>query len=67
MRHSRATTTSERWIGEQMDRLLGFEMLTKALSGNPSPMPPSILADKIGTHKCYPHSVLMDIIRKANG
>ena len=67
MRRSRDITTDTEWCYEQMDRLLGFEILTKAISGNPTPMPPSILADKIGTHKCFPHAILLDIIRKANG
>jgi hypothetical protein len=67
MRPSTDITTDAAWIDEQVDRLLGFEVLTKAISGNPSPMPPALLADKIGTYKGFPHSVINEVSRKAHG
>jgi hypothetical protein len=54
-------------LAEQVDRLLGFEVLTKAVSGNPLPIPPSLLADKIGTHRNYPRAVITGAIRKQHG
>lgn len=60
-------TTNRIWLAEQVDRLLGFEVLTKAISGNPLPIPPSLLADKIGTHRNYPRAVITGAIRKQHG
>jgi hypothetical protein len=67
MRPSPDITTNGIWLSEQVDRLLGFEMLTKAISCNPRPMPPSILADKIGTYKGYPHAVILEAAKKQHG
>lgn len=67
MRPSPDITTNRIWLAEQVDRLLGFEVLTKAISGNPDPVPHTLLADKIGTHLNYPRAVMTGVIRKHNG
>lgn len=67
MRPSQDITTNRMWLAEQVDRLLGFEVLTKAISGNPSPMPPSLLADKIGVYKGYPFAIIKEAAAKTNG
>ena len=68
MRSSRDITNNPEWIAEQVDRLLGFEVLTKLLTADPRPIPPGSLADKIGVYKGYSHSILSDIsTRKLNG
>jgi hypothetical protein len=41
-------TTDPLFLAESERRLLGFEVLTKALSGNPNAPPQELLADKIG-------------------
>ena len=68
MRSSRDITNNPDWIAEQVDRLLGFEVLCKLLTADPRPSPPGSLADKIGVYKGYSHSILSDIsTRKLNG
>jgi hypothetical protein len=44
-------TTSRVWQEEQVDRLLGFEILTRTLRAKYQPIDPAILADKIGLDK----------------
>ena len=54
-------TTDKRWIDEQVDRLLGFECLNKALRGDPTPIPAATLADKIGVNKGYANLIISRI------
>lgn len=44
-------TTSRPWRDEQVDRLLGFEILHRTLRAKYQPIEPAILADKIGLDK----------------
>jgi hypothetical protein len=68
MRSSRDITNNPDWISEQVDRLLGFEVLCKLLTADPRPIPPGSLADKIGVYKGYSHTILSDIrTRQLNG
>lgn len=61
MRSSQDITNNPEWIALQTDRLLGFEVLTKLVTSDPRPIPPGSLADKIGMHKGYSHTILSDI------
>ena len=54
-------TTDPEWIGEQIDRLSGFEMLHAVVTGNQLPIPPATLADKLGVYKGYPYSIVSNI------
>jgi hypothetical protein len=51
---------------EQADRLLGFEVLQKALYCDKTPINPQLLGDKIGLHKGWSAQILNDIISKVN-
>jgi len=64
MQASRDITTHPEWLDEQIDRLIGFEVLHKALSADPTPIPPSLLADKIGCYKGFSHNVLTKIAQR---
>ena len=48
MLNSPDITTDPLFLTETERRLLGFEVLTKLISGNPNPPPQELLADKIG-------------------
>lgn len=58
---SQDITTNPEWLSEQIDRLLGFECLIKTLYADPTPIPPALLADKIGVNKGYPNSIISNI------
>ncbi len=60
-------TTDPTWLEEQADRLLGFEILHRTLSATYQPMPPELLADKIGADKGYSFKVIKGIYRSING
>lgn len=57
-------TTDPVWLDQQIDRLLGFEVLHKAITGDPHQMSPADLGDKIGVHKGYSHCILKNIKRR---
>lgn len=68
MPSSQDITESPVWMAEQVDRLLGFEVLTKLVTSDPRPIPPGSLADKIGVYKGYSHTILSEIrTRQLNG
>lgn len=62
MSRFRDSTDSPEWIGEQVDRVLGYEVLRKTLAGDPSNFTTTQLSEKIGVHRNY----LRPIINKIN-
>lgn len=64
MQNSLDVTTDPFWQAEQMDRLLGFEVLKKVCTADPDPVPPSLLADKIGLNKGFSHAMILSISQK---
>lgn len=66
MQCSPDVTTDPVWVAEQMDRLLGFEVLNMAVSGDPTPIAPHVLADKIGVYKGLPHRIITGIASRFN-
>jgi hypothetical protein len=54
-------TLDPRWLEEQSDRLLGFEVLTRVLAARYQPMSPEVLSDKVGLDKGFAFSVLKSI------
>jgi hypothetical protein len=59
-------TLDPKWQAEQMDRLLGFEILTRSLTAQYQPMSPELLADKIGAHKGIAFTIIQNLQRKLN-
>jgi len=57
-------TSDPAWKDEQMDRLLGFEILKKICMADPDPIPPALLADKIGLNKGFSYVMIESISRK---
>ncbi len=49
-----------------MDRLLGFEVLTRTLTAQYQPINPELLADKIGAHKGIAFIIIQNLQRKLN-
>ena len=67
MRRSESDITlNPEWQAEQMDRLLGFEILTRALTARYHPIPPELLADKVGANKGLTNSIIVKIQRNLN-
>lgn len=54
---------NQSWMDEQVDRLLGFELLKKACIGDPEPISNDLLADKIGVHKNYQFYLMKKIAK----
>ena len=52
------------WLGEQMDRLLGYEILVRSLRAEYQEMKPEVLADKIGAHKGISYAITESIKAK---
>ena len=65
MKHSlhNDITTSLDWQGEQIDRLLGFEILTRTLRAQYQPIDPAHLADKVGLDKGSAFRIVQQIQR----
>jgi len=57
-------STDPVWLGEQMDRLLGYEILMRSLHAQYQEMKPEVLADKIGAHKGIAYSITESIKAK---
>jgi hypothetical protein len=57
-------TLNPEWQAEQMDRLLGFEILTRALQARYHPVPPELLADKVGANKGFANNIIVKIQRR---
>jgi len=54
-------TLDEDWINEQVDRLLAWELMTRALTLNTEEVPPEKLCDMIGVPKNYVFEVIKKI------
>ena len=61
MRSSPDVTDDPEWQEATLDRLLGFEVLQMAISGDPTPIPPALLADKLGVYKGRPYALISNI------
>jgi len=59
-------TLDPEWQAEQMDRLLGFEILTRTLNAHYQPLEPEILADKIGANKGFTFKLLQNVKSRLN-
>lgn len=59
-------TTSCQWQEEQIDRLLGFEILSRSLRAQYQPIDPSVLADKIGLDKGNAFRIVQQIKQNLN-
>lgn len=57
-------TLNPAWQAEQMDRLLGFEILTRTLNACYQPMAPELLADKVGANKSFSNKIIVGLQRK---
>lgn len=44
-------TDDERWVEEQTDRLIAWELLQHSLAADYAPIEPAVLADRIGAGK----------------
>lgn len=54
-------TTDPKWIEEQIDRLLGWELLRRELMCDVTPVETIELCDSIGVNKGYVHTVLQSV------
>lgn len=65
MKHSlhNDITTSPAWQGEHIDRLLGFEILSRSLRAQYQPLDPARLADKVGLDKGSAFRIVQQIQR----
>lgn len=54
-------TLDPAWREEQVDRLLGFEILQNALNARYAPVEPARLADKISADKGIAYRILQSI------
>lgn len=61
MPNSLDLTKDRFWVAEQMDRLLAFEVLKKVCTADPEPIPPALLADKIGLNKGFSYNMMTQI------
>lgn len=57
-------STDPVWLGQQMDRLLGYEILIRTCRAQYQEMKPEVLADKIGAHKGIAYSITESIKAK---
>ena len=57
-------TTDDAWVLENFNRLLGFEVLTKEISGNPNPIPQELLADKIAVSSKFESRMMKNMRRR---
>jgi hypothetical protein len=54
-------TTDPVWVNEQIDRLLGWELLRRELMCDVTPVETMELCDSIGVNKGYVHTVLQSV------
>jgi hypothetical protein len=59
-------TTSRAWQEEQIDRLLGFEILSRTLRAQYQPIDPAVLADKVGLDKGTAFRIVQQIKQHIN-
>jgi hypothetical protein len=60
-------TTDPKWINEQIDRLLAWEVLQREFMCVSEPMEILHLCDSIGVNKGFVHSTLVSIRKKLYG
>ncbi len=58
---SRDITLDPLWEAEQVDRLLGFEVLRRTVDARYQPVNPVDLADRVAVDKGYPHRIIEKI------
>ena len=63
---SRDITTNEVWIGKQIDRILGWEILKKNINRDFRPIKPKDLCDKMGVCDQYVYQVMQSVKNKIN-
>lgn len=51
-------TLDRDWCEQQTDRLLAFEILSRALRGDTQPVEPGVLGDKIALDKGLTHRII---------
>lgn len=54
-------TLNPKWLEENSNRLIAFEILQRHLFARHQEMPPEVLADKIGMDKGFSHKVIQRI------
>ena len=57
-------TCDDDWIDAHVDRLLGFEILYRELTGNPDNLKPRTICEKIGVHPTFTHRAVGQFIDK---
>lgn len=60
-------TADPKWINEQIDRLLAWEVLQREFMGVGEPMEILHLCDSIGVNKGFVNSTLVSIRKKLHG
>jgi hypothetical protein len=63
MKRAEHITLNPAWLDDQMDRFLGFEILTRTLQAKYQPLEPEALADKIGADKGIAYRVIRNLQR----
>lgn len=51
-------TLNPQWEAEQVDRLVGFEILRRAVDARYQPVNPADLADRVAVDKGYPNRII---------
>tara|TARA_R110000751_G_C13456551_1_gene444828 strand:- start:116 stop:337 length:222 start_codon:yes stop_codon:yes gene_type:complete len=59
-------TTNEVWIGKQIDRISGWEILKKNIDRDYRPIKPKDLCDKMGVCDQYVSQVIQSVKNKVN-
>lgn len=59
-------TLDPEWQAEQADRLLGFEILSRACTATYQPIDPVLLSDKIGATKGFSFKIIKNLSRRLN-
>ena len=66
MQHLPDITCNSKWVDQQIDRLLGFEVLYQELTGYPDSIAPSVICEKIGAHPTFTHTAILSFSKKFN-
>jgi hypothetical protein len=57
-------TCDPEWLSQQTDRLLGFEVLYKGLTGYANNIQPSTICEKIGVHPTFTRGAVLSFVTK---
>lgn len=60
-------TLDSKWQDEQVDRLLGFEILQRMLHAEYQPIEAAVLADKVAIDKGAAYRIIRSIEQNLNG